>query len=168
MGAGLSTSTMMFAEWMTATAAAAIVSEQVDRERLTPEEATASFLTLRPPDSYVVALVIRMLYEPEFDMGNADEKGSEKFLRRKVVFLQRKSDKSRFSRGTIQDTDLDVMLAEGFSPNRFLFYFPKVVTTGRPLIETMDGVMQFQFKFSTKEIALDFEPKKFVATIGDL
>lgn len=167
-GAAIATNSMSVAVWITEPVAAAIVSDQADRERLSPEEAEASFQALRPANSYVIGLVIRILDDPDFDIGDADEKDSEKILRRNEVFLQRKSDKTRFSRGEIHDTDLDVMLSDGFSPNRFLFYFPKLDREGRSLLTALDDAMQFHFKLVNKEIVLDFAPKKFVEALTEL
>lgn len=168
IGAGLATNSISAAIWISEPVAAAIVSAQMDRERLTPEEAEESFRALRPADAYVIGLVIRLLEDPDFDIGDTDEKDSKKILKRREVFLQRKADTSRFSRGEIHDTDLDLMMAEGFSPNRFLFFFPKVDREGRPLVSALGDVMQFQFKLVKKEIVLNFEPRKFADALKDL
>lgn len=143
--------------WVTKDVARAVVSEQVDQERLSPAEAERQFAGLRDRDHY--AVIVRFSALP----------GGPEFKERSL-FLQRASQTDVFTRGR---------LVEGASPgtpfrvtNRdstLLVVFPKRTESGEPVVRNTAERLEISLLAQyPKPVVIPVAVSEIVSDPGDL
>lgn len=155
--------------WITEDMARVLVSETIDKERLTVEEAEARYKVLRPLDSYCfMILAIRGALSPFGTRGSTLTNP----IAPKEIFLQRDDDKEKFSKGSIVEHEFDLSFGGLFKPDQlessYLIQFPRNDRAGVSLIKNITDKMEIQFTMGGKKVVLEYKLKDTVARLEDL
>ena len=142
--------------WVTDQVARALISREVDEERLSNEEADRRLASLRSEKEYI-------FFVPVITVGRSvDEPVTGKGL-----FLQRAENRKVFSRG---------MSSEGKYSRRYLnadqyayiIHFPKVDENGQPLIKSIDDIIEISVLTTAGTAVAKFKIKDFVSRLEEL
>jgi hypothetical protein len=155
------------AYWITEDLARVLVSETIDKERLTNEEAEARYKILRPLDSYcfmVLAIRVALIGARASELDNPIAKNE--------IFLQREDNKNKFSKGSIVEHNFDMSFGGLIKPanlqNSYIVQFPRKDRTGEPLVKSLSDKIEIQFTMSGKKVILDYNLKDTVTRLEDL
>jgi hypothetical protein len=153
--------------WVTDEAARILVSQAIDRERLTNEQADALFSQLRPEDSFLVLIHAKYLNVRRFPEELPDP------LSKNEIFLQRAEDEKQFSKGVVQDEDFNIHLGklllteyELVPTQRVLF--PKQTRSNEKLVRSLDDKIELRFIHSGKKIVFRYKLKDGARNLEDL
>jgi hypothetical protein len=134
--------------WITDPVAAAFVSETIDKERLSDQEADERFNALRPGDKYLFLIDVSRLGIT----GRTSAKSLADPLAKNEIFLQRKEDNQQFSKGVIQEHNFNLSIGGilGGSELRSTYFvaFPKQTRNNTDLIKSLDDKIEIQFVVS--------------------
>jgi hypothetical protein len=152
--------------WVTDQAARVLVSQAIDRERLTNEQADALFSRFRPKDSFLILIVAEYLYASKYPEELPDP------LSKNEIFLQRSEDTKQFSKGILQNEDFDIQLRGLFrTPKHFLTHrilFPRQTRDNVNLIRSLDDQIDLQFVLERKKFTFEYKLKDVVKNLEDL
>ena len=156
--------------WISEPAARVLVSQAIDKERITNQEADEKYLELRPQGVYLFLLDARRITSPAF--GRTSAKSLADPLARKELFLQRAGDTKHFSKGEVRDHDFDVnlggLLGGGDLASTYYITFPKRTRDEQPLITSLSDKIEIQFVISGKKVVLEYKVKDVVTRLEDL
>ena len=157
------------ATWLTDSMARALVSDSIDRERLTPEEAEDRYLKLRPENSYTFLITgLRLAMSPR---GTSARTLNDPLVAAET-FLQRGDDRGKFSKAEVADHQFDVNMGgflRGSSiDNTYRVVFPKTDRSGSPLVRDLADKIEIQFNLSGKKIVFEYKLKELVTRLEDL
>jgi hypothetical protein len=162
MGAALS-HRMGIAIWVTEPVARAIVSEAVDRERLTPEEAEAKYRLLRPDDTYTFLIDARGFITTPFGAYKTDAP-----VRASEAFLQRADDRNSFSKGEVKQSDIAIHIRGIENESLYIVRYPKLNRSNEPLVKGGQDKMEIQFSLAGKKVVFTYKIKDLVERLEDL
>lgn len=170
-GLGLAmTGQTVAAIWMTDQTARALVSEAIDRERLTPDAADLKFKALRPDNGY--CFLFNSLRFAIGVLGAATAKTVANPLKSNETFLQRSEDQKKFSRGQVDDREFDIALGGVFSgPGTIVTYrvvFDKTDSEGQALVRDLKDKIGVQFNLSGKKVVFEYKLKDLVSALEEL
>jgi hypothetical protein len=155
--------------WVTESFARVIISEAIDRERLTNEEAEARYKQLRPEGGFCFLIEARRTRESPFGT-KASSLGDP--LATKELFLQRADDRKKFSKGEVSDHKFDIELGGIVRlpalESSYVIIFPRSDRAGEPLVKDMTDKMEIQFTLAGKKVVLDYKVKDFVTRLEEL
>ncbi|MEK6325479.1 MAG: hypothetical protein AABN33_27885 [Acidobacteriota bacterium] len=171
LGASMTGHGTSIAIWATEPTARALVSEIVERERLTPEEADRHLADLRVQNYY--CFLINVLERPPSlftgRRGSGKPSPIGNPLKHREVFLQRAEDRDQFSKGTVSDHEFDFYLnAPTLPETAYLVFLPKLARNGHPIVRSLSDKIELQFTISGKKVVLDFKIKDIVGSIEKL
>lgn len=157
--------------WITEPMARAVVSEMIDRERLTPEEADARYLKLRPEKSFLFMMFTHQT-ATRSPLGVTSARSLGDPITASETFLQRSDDQKRFSKAEIIEHDSDLVFA-GLAPtvgaqNTYKIVFPRADRSGELLVKDLADKMEIQFTLSGRKIVLDYKLKEMIASLQEL
>ncbi len=159
--------------WVTDPVASAIVSDAIDDERLTPEEADARYALLRAPDVYTfIAVVIVVRGYGFFTRADTVDVPGGPFAENQL-FLQLKENTQTFSRGEVHPDPISISVGGKTSKSNYIVRFPKTSRDGAPLVLDPPRKVQVQFKVDTKTAVFDYDlaewlKDKKLKSLGDL
>jgi hypothetical protein len=169
-GTGLALSGQaVIAIWVTEPMARVLVSEAIDRERLTPDAADLRYKALRPEKGYCF-----LMNTYRFGLGalGASVKDIGNPLANNETFLQRTDDRKRFSRSEIDDHQFDINLGGLFRPagaqSTYRVNFQKEDANGQALVRDLADKMEIQFSLSGKKVVFEYKLKEMVSRLEDL
>jgi hypothetical protein len=149
--------------WVTDHMARVIVSKAVDRERLSPEEASIRLDTLRPGEKYTFIIDALELHHAIF--GVYGKKGS---IPEAEMFLQRADNNKLFAKGDLTQADIRLGVRTIDDSNLMIARFPKFTRAGEPLVIGLADKIEIQFTLAGKKVILEFKIKDMVSRIEDL
>lgn len=160
--------------WVTEPMARCIVSDAIDHERLTPEEADKEYADLRPEESHcflvnTVKVTGGLLPAPR-RIGPPRQPGTVTDpLSRKEVFLQRAENREQFSKGTVADHQFDVYMGPaGYPQSAYVLLLPKNDRSGQPIIRALTDKIELQFTIEGRKVVFEYKLKDLVASLDDL
>lgn len=165
VGAALATNLVILTYWVTDPVAKAIVSDMVDRERLTESEANKRYGMYRREDKFVFILEVKEV-AAGYSRGSLKESASP--LRSGEVFLQRADNRKEFTKGDIAEGEIDFELGSGKQTNAYILTFPKKTRGDQSLIRHLDDRIEIQVSLKGKTVLLDYKIKDLVTRIEDL
>jgi hypothetical protein len=149
--------------WITEPVACALVSNIVDHERLTADEAEAKYRTLYNPDAYTLFIGSLGIVGTPF---GAYTKREDVHL--PESFLQRADDKSAFAKGEAKPFEGSFYIRGMNAYNQIILEFPKVTRSGQPYIKDLADKIEIQFVLSEKKIVLQYKVKDIAASLNEL
>jgi hypothetical protein len=152
--------------WVTEQAARVLVSQAIDKERLTREQADALFAQFRPKDSFLILIIAESLSESKYPEELPEP------LSKNEIFLQRSEDIKQFSKGIVQNNDINVQF-RGLvrTPKHFLasrILFPRQTRDNANLISSVDDQIDLQFVLEKKKFTFAYKLKDVVKNLEDL
>jgi hypothetical protein len=152
--------------WVTDQAARVLVSQAIDRERLTKEQADALFAQFRPKDSFLILIVAESLSDSKYPEELPEP------LSKNEIFLQRSEDIKQFSKGTVQNNDINIQF-RGLvrTPKHFLAYrilFPRQTRDNVNLVRSLDDQIDLQFVLERKKFTFEYKLKDAAKNLEDL
>lgn len=167
-GTGLALSGQaVIAIWVTEPMARVLVSEAIDKERLTDDAAELKYKSLRPENAYCFLITAY-----RFGIGAAliQGKSVENPLAGNETFLQRADDRKVFSRAVIDDHQFDVNLGGFIQPGNIQSTYRVLFTKSAdvPIVREMKDKIEIQFSLSGKKVVLDYKIKEMVKDLGEL
>lgn len=172
MGALMSTSSMAVVYWVTDPVARVMVSEMIDRERLTVDEAESRYKTLRPEGSYYFMLQIRNLGGGTFKeaLTGPSRRASKVLdpLAKGESFLQRADNRNAFSKAEIADQQFDFIWRSGQFDNSYGLVFPRSTREGAPIVRALADKIEIQFTMTDKKVVFEYKVKDLVTSLADL
>jgi hypothetical protein len=156
--------------WVTEPMARVLVSQAIDRERLTNEEAEARFRQLRPEDSYLFLInALRVGVSP---LGGLAASNLGNPLSANETFLQRGDDRKKFSRAEIADHQFDIHLGGLVRgpdlQSAYVVVFPRKDRSGEQIVRDLVDKIEIQFTLSGKKVVLDYKIKELVTNLESL
>ena len=152
--------------WVTESAARVLVSQAIDAERITPEEAEMLFATLRPKDAILFLIDVGYV-----SVGSRAGKYDDDLLSENEIFLQRAEDSKQFSKGRVTDP-IDLHLNGLFGMYKLTsahrVNFSKQMRDGANLIHSLNDKLEIQFVIDGKKVVFDYELKKLGSQPSDL
>lgn len=154
---GLIGGTIIDTTWITRDVARAVVSQKIDDERISPDEADQLFSSMRDAGRYQVHVRFSTLRGgPEFN-----ENG---------MFLQREGQRDVFSRGRFADAIVfDTGIRVTVEDSQHVVSFPKVTEAGSPLVTSLDDRLEISLKTQYKKPSVtSYRVKDLVDALTDL
>lgn len=152
--------------WVTEAVARALVSQMVDKERLTNDEADARYRALRKDGVYTIAVYSSSLgfggLKPKTVNETIDPIGKNDF------FLQRAEDRKIFSKAVVEKESFDLVVN---SPQTIVTYTARLSRedrAGQPIVRGLEDKIEVQFSLSGKTAILDYKIKALVTRLEDL
>lgn len=169
IGRIMATGLVASALWVTESLACVIVSDAIDRERLTPEEADQKYTVFRP-DVSSYRFLINVIGTAGGPFPRGPRRGSEigNPLPHNEIFLQRSENHDIFSKGKVGDQTYDVFLGTGGDVSSYLVEIPKLTRSGEPVIRSLDDKIELQFTLPGRPAVLEYKPKDLVKSLDDL
>jgi hypothetical protein len=149
--------------WITDPMACAVVSNFIDRERLSSDEATTRYEALRANNIYtflIDALQFRHLLS-----GVYGRKGD---IPEAEMFLQRADNRKLFAKGELAQANIRLGIFNVNDANLLIARFPKTARTGEPLILDVGDKIEIQFTLGGKKVILEYKLKDLVSRLEDL
>ncbi|MEW6212310.1 MAG: hypothetical protein AB1631_28540 [Acidobacteriota bacterium] len=157
--------------WITDPVARAFVSDAIDKERLTPDEAETRYRQLRPEGS-IAFLIDARRQTANKPFGNTKASTLDDPLVAAETFLQRADDRNTFSKAEVADHKFEINLGSFFRPGDlqsvYRVVFPRVDRQGKPIIRDLSDKIEIQFNLAGKKIVLDYKVKEVVSRLEDL
>jgi hypothetical protein len=152
--------------WVTEQAARVLVSQAIDRERLTREQADSLYAQFRPKDSFLILIVTESLSDSKYPEELPEP------LSKNEIFLQRSEDVKQFSKGIVQNNDINIQF-RGLvrTPKHFLAYrilFPGQTRDNANLIRSLDDRIDLQLVLEKKKYIFEYKLKDIVKNLEDL
>ncbi|HLG16130.1 MAG TPA: hypothetical protein VJH03_16725 [Blastocatellia bacterium] len=164
-GAALATNLVILTYWVTDPVAKAIVSDMADRERLTESDANKRYEVYRKEDKFVFIVEVNEV-AAGYSRGSLKESASP--LSSREIFLQRADNHKEFTKGNIEEGEIDFQLGSGKQTNTYILTFPKKTRGGQSLIRQLDDRVEIQVSLKAKTVLLDYKIKDLVTRIEDL
>jgi len=169
VGAVLRTQTLSGAIWITEIVARALISDMVDRERITKEEAESRYRAIRPENTYVIGILTRHLNAgPTIIGGSLSAKQVLDPIDKAALFIQRQDDQKNFTKGEVSDRDFDIYLEGIQAENIYIVIFPRKNREGEPVVRVVTDKIEVQYFIGPKKIVLDYKIKDLVSRLEDL
>ena len=153
--------------WLTEETARAVISDRIDKERLTSEEAEERYRSLRKGDAFRFLIYgSTALNRGSFPIAESVSKA----FAANELFLQRGDNKEIFSRGSLSNNDYDIYSTSA-SPDAVSSYvatFPKTSSKQKRIVNSLDDRIQIYFVFNTKKIVLEYKIRDLVDRLEDL
>jgi hypothetical protein len=149
--------------WITDPMARVIISKAIDRERLSPDEATSNLEALRPNDTYTFIIDAVELHHALF--GVYGKKGN---IPEAEMFLQRADNRKLFIKGDLTESDVRLGIRTIDDSNLMIARFPKVTRAGEPLVLDLADKIEMQFTLAGKKVILEYKLKDMVSRLEDL
>lgn len=153
--------------WVTEPVARALVSQMIDKERLTDKEADERFATLRREGVYTIAVYSTVLGfggmgRPKTVDETVDPIGKNDF------FLQRADDRKVFSKATVEKESFDLVVKTSQTLATYTARLDKNDRSGKPIVRSLDDKIEVQFSLSGRKSILDYRIKDLVTRLEDL
>lgn len=153
--------------WVTESAARALVSQMIDKERLTNEESDARYAELRKDGVYTIAVYSSSLGfggigRPKTVNETVDPIGKNDF------FLQRADDRKVFSKAAVEKESFDLVVNTPQTIVTYTARLSKQDRQGQPIVRSLDDKFEVQFSLSGKKAILDYKIKDLVMRLEDL
>lgn len=168
IGAGLKTGSDAIIMWMTNNVAHAVVSNMIDKERLSNSEADERLSSIRKPDSYVLMCLTRTMTRGGIFGGPATVKQAVEPLDKSAIFIQRKDDIKIFTKAVVIDNDYDFWLAIPAITNSYILVFPRTSRENVAIADSLEDRLQVQLNLLSKKVLLDYKIKDLVTRLEDL
>jgi hypothetical protein len=154
---GLIGGTIIDTIWITRDVARALVSQKIDDERISTEEADRYFALLRPGNCYHVHVRYSTL------AGGPELNGSG-------IFLQRADNRDVFSRGKLADALVfDSGMKVTVQDVNHVLAFPKESESGESIVRGLDDKIQVSLKTQYKNASItEYSVRDLVTGLGDL
>lgn len=156
--------------WITDAEARGMVSEAIDNERLTNEEAEIKYYQLRREHScsfLIYAYATTATLPPLASAGSVSNP-----IAPNESFLQREEDKTKFSKGELSDHQFDILLSGQMLPDilksSYVVNFSRNDRKGNALIQSLSDNMRLQLKVAGKTVILEYKIKGLVTRLEDL
>ena len=156
------------ATWITEPIARVYVSEKIDKERISNDEAQKFYQSLRSQNYYIFA-ILTFSGSPGLVSARASTIGDP--LARNEIFLQRKDNNKIFSKGEAPAHDSDFIIGgylSGSSQSTYIVLFPKTTREGGSLVQDLNEKIEIQFRLAQKKVVLEFKLKDFTSQIDEL
>jgi hypothetical protein len=167
-GSASGTDFVTLVTWLTETAARSFVSRQLDKERLTPNEAEERFQTLRPDDVHIVLVTLK--YLDISGKKNTDRRPSDP-LEVAECFLRRRDDRTIFSGAVLVDSVTDYKLggAPDDGPEHFyVLQFSATSRDGKAIVRDLKDEIEVQVKIEGKVLVFNYKLKDMASSIDEL
>ena len=155
--------------WVTESMARVLVSQSIDKERLTNEEAEAKYNQLRNKSGYTFLIDARRVATSPFGTRASSLNNP---LAPNETFLQRKENKERFAKGEVGDHQFEINLGGlfrgGSLQSTYVVVFPSSDRSGEPIITSLADKIEIQFTLAGKKIVLEYKIKDLVTRLEDL
>jgi hypothetical protein len=168
VGASIGSGHLVLAVWLTDPMARVIVSNFIDRERLTNEEAGERFQALRVKDKYTFLIAAKYISVPIPFGRSRSAKSASDPLYANELFLQRSNDRKNFSKGQVQERNFDVELYGFESDTMYTAEFPQKNRSSESIIRDMPDKIELQFTMNNKRIILEYKLKDMVSNLSEL
>ncbi|MGA9768744.1 MAG: hypothetical protein WBV94_06880 [Blastocatellia bacterium] len=168
VGAAMGSGHLMLGVWLTDPMARVIISNSIDRERLTNEEAEKRFQSLRVENEYtfLVATQFLSVSSPFGSRRSAKEVADPLFTNE--LFLQRSDDRKNFSKGQVKDRTFDIELYGFKADTMYIVSFPKSNRSSESIIRDISDKIELQFTMNNKKVVFEYKLKDFVTRLEDL
>ncbi len=167
MGAAVSSGQQAYVLWVSDPVARAMVSNMVDRERLSEEEAETRYKSLRPDDGYIILIFTKFIGTPK-PMRSPRASEAADPLTRGELFIQRAADRKSFSKGELLERSFDVDLGLFSAENSYIISFPKKNRSNEMIARDINDKLEVQFSLGAKQVILDYKIKDLVSRLEDL
>lgn len=151
--------------WVTEPVARALVSQMIDKERLTDSEADERFATLRRDDVYTIAV-----YSTSLSFGGKTVNEAVDPIGKNDFFLQRADDRKVFSKATVEKESFDLAVNVGRAQTLVTYTarMDKNDRSGKPIVRSLDDKIEVQFSLSGHKSILDYRISSLVTRLSDL
>lgn len=169
-GAAIATGSFMLVYWITDPVARALVSDAIDGERITNEEADALYRKLRPEKAYRFLVEVRTNSTPPHRSSSASSLGDP--LAQRQAFLQRADNRNVFAKGEVADHKIDYHFGSIFKPGElrstYEVIFSQADRSGSLVVRDLADKIEIQFTMRGKKVSLDYKVKDLVSRLEDL
>jgi len=151
--------------WVTEPVARALVSQMIDKERITDAEADERFAVLRKDNVYTIAV-----YSTSLSFGGKTVNEAVDPIGRNDFFLQRADDRKVFSKATVEKETFDLAINVGRAQTLVTYTarMDKNDRSGQPIVRSLEDKIEVQFSLSGHKSILDYKIKDLVSRLEDL
>jgi hypothetical protein len=142
--------------WITDPVARAIVSDKVDEERLSQDEAEKKYSELRRDGLYSF-----------YGQVLSRDKGIGEPLNSKAIFLQRAEDHSSFVRAEKAIGKFEGVQSY-FDNYTYTITFPRLGKNGQAIVRSLDDVVELSISTHAGTLTVEYKIKNFVTRLEDL
>jgi hypothetical protein len=150
--------------WVTDQVARAIISDAVDKERLTSEEAEVRYRALRPDGQYLILIGSFGMAPSPFGARNV-----KTVIHPSEAFLQRADDRQNFSKGEVTESASPFYLRSFPEGATFVtITFPRANRSNAPIIKDLNDKIEVQFVVSGRKTVMEYKMKDLAASLEEL